>query len=122
MDQTRNIIFTKSSEKMSAETKIQAEPKFSLKYIPTIKKTLINFNGSESIQDNNFKLFLKSLRKNNRKENDNFIIMTYLQGLFDFVNILKTWLENWADLIKVISQSIKYEYYEQNKLLFKQGI
>jgi CRP-like cAMP-binding protein len=41
--------------------------------------------------------------------------------MYDFFGMLKRCLENYLDLINIISQTIKYEYHEPNQLLFRTG-
>lgn len=68
-----------------------------------------------------FKIFLISLKKTNRSSNDCQIITNFLQGVTEFIKMIQKSLENYLDLLTFISQTIKYEFLERNKILFRTG-
>lgn len=89
--------------------------------------SLINRNRASSLHstvisdDTFFKLVMLSIKKNARSCADNQIIAKYIQGLEEFSNMIKRCMDNYLDLINIISQTIKYEFHESNKILFRTG-
>lgn len=117
----RNVVFTHDYSRMGKGSIIRIESEN-----PVVKAMMSKKIGStnslpETPEEKFFKLFINSIKKSNRTFADNQIIVNFIQGMYDFFHMLKRCLDNYLDLINIISQTIRYEYHEPNQVMFRTG-
>ncbi len=115
----RSVVFTHSYSRMSKKSIIRMESED-----PNVKTYLNKLAGTNievTNEDKFFKLFINSLRKSNRNFNDNQIVVKYIQGMNEFSDMLKVYMQNYMDLVHIISQTMKYEFHLEKHILFKYG-
>lgn len=117
----RSVVFTHSYSRMSKKSIIRMESDDHNLKTSLNKNLEMNTINEVTNEDKFFKLFINSLRKTIRNFNDNQIIVKYILGMNDFSNMLKFYLNNYSDLIHIISQTMKYEFYPEKHILFKTG-
>lgn len=121
MDAKRTVIFMHDYSRMNKDAIVRMESdRHTFKSMMNNQKS-INLSKNETLLDEYFNIFVISIKKTIRSINEIPIIVSYLNTMKEFVNMLQKFFDNYNDLINIMASTIKYEFHESNRLLFRTG-